>query len=116
MWQVFEKLYANEDTRHCCVLPVGLLTRDKEDHVNDPLIQISDRDDVCDALMFHKLPADVFNQGVPVEDDDFKLFIMELKKVLCDVHAAGVVHLDLYPSNIFWRKLDDSNVEIRLID
>ena len=34
------------------------------------------------------------------------------------IHEAGVVHVDLYPSNIMWRRCshESDNIEIKLID
>eukprot|EP00050_Salpingoeca_kvevrii_P005052 m.268436 g.268436 ORF g.268436 m.268436 type:complete len:154 (+) comp11077_c2_seq5:1178-1639(+) len=40
----------------------------------------------------------------------------ELAKAIDCIHAAKIVHLDLYPSNIMWRKLDDGSVAIKIID
>jgi serine/threonine protein kinase len=35
------------------------------------------------------------------------LYINKLKDVIQCIHEIGVVHLDLYPSNILWKAIDE---------
>jgi hypothetical protein len=43
-------------------------------------------------------------------------FLEDFLQVLGAVHEAGVVHMDLYVSNVFWRKLQTGGYEFRIID
>jgi serine/threonine protein kinase len=65
-------------------------------------------------LFFPDLSQDGFVIGAPT-DHRFPTYLKELKRAVDTIHGAGVVHLDLYPSNIMW-KFDDSDVKIRIID
>ena len=56
-----------------------------------------------------------YQMGVPSDESDYILFLDELKRVINLVHKAGVVHVDLYPSNIMWKK-EDGNIIIRIVD
>lgn len=66
-----------------------------------------------DELIFPMLVG--FTMGVPTDNDTFAAYIKELLNVIKKVHHAGVVHLDLYPSNIMW-KLEGGHVVIRIVD
>jgi hypothetical protein len=56
-----------------------------------------------------------FKMGVPSNDAEFNLFVENLKVAIRNIHGCGIVHIDLYPSNILW-KFDDENVTIRIVD
>jgi serine/threonine protein kinase len=68
-------------------------------------------------LVYRDITFDGFLMGTPPRSDDvvFDRYIHALAGAVTEVHKAGVVHLDLYPSNIFW-KSDEGVVEVRLID
>ena len=53
--------------------------------------------------------------GVPSDETLFKLFLVKLEEAIKNVHDAGVIHVDLYPSNILWR-VDGTDVIIRIVD
>jgi serine/threonine protein kinase len=42
-------------------------------------------------------------------------FVFELRRVIGLVHRAGVIHVDLYASNIMW-KLEGDKVVIKIVD
>jgi serine/threonine protein kinase len=44
-----------------------------------------------------------YHIGFPEEEDLRRLYFVELKKAIECFHKAGVVHLDLYQSNIMWK-------------
>ena len=47
----------------------------------------------------------------------YNAFVTELRRLIVLVHTVGVIHCDLYPSNIMWRmNIEDESVNIRLID
>jgi Lipopolysaccharide kinase (Kdo/WaaP) family len=71
------------------------------------------------SIVFSRLKG--FNTGVPrVGEDHREAVLLALKTALQSVHAAGVVHMDLYPGNIMWRALEGGGaaggVELRLVD
>jgi hypothetical protein len=66
------------------------------------------------VLIFPKL-QDCYSMGVPLEEDDFKNYLKELKRVLGLIHSCNVIHMDLYPSNILWTKGPDG-IKIRIVD
>eukprot|EP01036_Dinobryon_divergens_P034197 gene34198-44180_t len=61
-----------------------------------------------------------FQTGTPdriTEPDLFEAFVVELKRCLALVHSAGVIHADLYASNIMWKRSDDDRcVRIKIVD
>ena len=71
-------------------------------------------------LVFHNWTTRGFRIGCPDRTDAgqeplFKLFKAQLYRVVDMMHAAGVLHCDLYFSNIMWRE-HEGRVEIKLID
>jgi serine/threonine protein kinase len=53
--------------------------------------------------------------GVPVDEGDYHSFLISLESLVHRVHACGVVHVDLYPSNIMWAKTGGV-VTVKIID
>ena len=45
----------------------------------------------------------------------YDLYLVRLNEAVMKIHEAGVIHIDLYPSNILWRCQDD-NIVIRIVD
>jgi serine/threonine protein kinase len=66
------------------------------------------------ALIFPRVDSR-YQLGVPSDERQFVLYIQKLKEVIKKIHAAAVVHIDLYPSNIFWA-FEENNITIQLID
>eukprot|EP01033_Poteriospumella_lacustris_P014780 gene14781-10571_t len=67
-----------------------------------------------DAFLFPLL-SNEFRMGLPLDDDDHAKYLKALRDAYKKMHAAGVVHLDGYPSNILWKKADDTIV-IKFVD
>ena len=67
------------------------------------------------CLVFHNLLGRGYRMGVPEDDGDYRLFLDALEALVHQVHACGVIHADLYPSNIMWAKVDGA-VRIRIVD
>lgn len=67
-----------------------------------------------DRLVFPLL-SDEFHMGVPLENGDFMQYLTALIGAYKQMHKAGVVHLDGYPSNIMWTKTNEQIV-IRFVD
>jgi hypothetical protein len=71
------------------------------------------------SLVFPNLAKDGFQTGCPNRVDDptcFDQFKAKLKRVVSLMHLAGVIHCDLYLSNVMWRLNPASGeMEIKLI-
>ena len=69
------------------------------------------------CLVFHSLLQQGYRMGhgVPEDDGDYRLFPAALEALVHQVHECGVIHVDLYPSNIMWAKVDGA-VRIRIVD
>lgn len=62
-------------------------------------------DSKCYWLVYEDLAAEGFKIGTPD------------RVAVTHIHEAGVIHCDLYPSNIMWRAdAEGESVEIRIID
>ena len=53
--------------------------------------------------------------GFPLEDVDLKRYLSRLKESFKALHAAQVVHMDAFPSNILWRNVA-GEIVIRFVD
>ena len=95
-WKIFEALKDIPQVVH----PVGMAKLKFDDDDQDVLISPFQRD---------------FKMGVPSDARLVQLFLTALKHALDRIHAAGVVHVDLYPSNVLW-KLQGDEMLIRIID
>lgn len=65
-------------------------------------------------IIFPRLDRD-FAMGVPSDESLYNLFLVKLEEAIKNVLDAGVIHVDLYPSNILWR-VDGTDVTIRIVD
>ena len=66
-------------------------------------------------LVFKNLFHEGFVLGVPIEERLYKKFCEALKSLVNQIHARNVIHVDLYPSNIFWSNQDE-DMKVRIID
>ena len=59
-----------------------------------------------------------YSDGVPAPGDPLRPAVLAaLRAALRRVHRAGIVHLDLFPGNILWARLGESeDVSLRLVD
>ena len=72
----------------------------------------------CYELIFRDLKKHGYQIGAPDRGrypDLFVRFKQALRSAVDAIHAAGVLHCDLYLSNVMWRESNDS-IEIKLID
>lgn len=56
-----------------------------------------------------------YNLGVPQDEALHDEYKNKLKLAVKEIHNAGIVHMDIYPSNIFWKQ-QDGGISIKLID
>lgn len=56
-----------------------------------------------------------FAMGVPSDRQLFDQYLVKLKEAIGKIHAVGVIHVDLYPSNILWRHVD-AEIVVRIVD
>lgn len=103
MYKIFQKLHDNKVD--VAVLPVAIRSG-----------VLNERDYMChDVLIFPMLDSE-FQMGVPQDNVEFSAYIKELKRSYKLMHAAGVVHVDGYPSNILWKKDINGAIVIRFVD
>lgn len=65
------------------------------------------------AIVFPKLSD--FRIGLPDTPELRALFLDELRTAMFHFHEAGVVHLDMYLSNIMWKQVD-GGIAVKVID
>ena len=98
LWDVFETLSGLDEV----VKPLGY----------GELIGIENGDR---CLFFNNLYGEGFVMGVPSDEQIYLPFCEALMLLTRKIHARGVIHVDLYPSNILWL-YQDGEIKIRLID
>lgn len=85
--------------------------------VSFPITLRLDRQEEEQLIIFENLHTQGFRIGLPSEAKARVWFFESLQSAIQAIHDAGVVHLDLYPSNIMWRISSDSqSVEIKIVD
>lgn len=68
------------------------------------------------SIVFEKLDESWFI-GIPADDKLHRLFVQQLCHVVKLMHACNIVHMDLMPCNIAWKKGEDGkSVLIKLLD
>jgi hypothetical protein len=67
-------------------------------------------------LVFEHLGPLSFTIGLPTSPCLVDAYLAEVRTAMTAIHAADVVHLDFYPSNFMWRKVDQTTVEVKIID
>jgi hypothetical protein len=99
-FKIMARLHEREMCRPFVCFPICV--REFEDNVK------------VSSIVFPKLTG--YSIGLPETPELRTLFIQQLKVAISAFHAAGVVHMDLYLSNVMWRIGEDSIVEIKVID
>lgn len=104
VWEVFERL--KEKNVKVCIYPVGIVCGkfDLENYL------------LKDVILYPRLNSNEWNLGLPSSREDFEIFYPSLLEAFKSIHEAGVIHMDAYPSNIFWKKDSKDAVSIRIVD
>jgi len=72
---------------------------------------------VLSALLFPNLKRDGYRCGLPADLPTARMYVLALKAAVAALHEAGVIHGDMYVSNIMWRPAPArAAVDIMLID
>jgi hypothetical protein len=142
LMSVFRRLQLSESACRVAVFPLAVRNPDVPDVPDGsdvPVIPVDpDVDPLVDgcklpSIVFDNLcredfPGGKFRVGLPdatAGGDQgrarWQSALAALRTAIGHVHRAGVVHGDLYPSNVMWRCADDGNpatteVEVRIID
>ena len=95
---------------------------------------VSSRDSICFPICFRERTSSTklslvfedltrkedgaYSVGLPDKIELWDQWMSSVETAVKEMHAASVVHVDLYPSNIMWRKSPDASggVEIKLVD
>jgi hypothetical protein len=96
--RVFEKLWQCEALREHAVFPVGFLSDGGE----------------LRSILFEKLNTD-WKIGMPAAGNEFTHWQEQLRQILVMMHSCNVVHMDLMPCNIAWKRID-GGVLVKLLD
>jgi hypothetical protein len=131
--EVWNALEAKSSARAVAVLPVAVLSEDTaitsetalpSKKKSTPAPPVERVPEMQYDVVYPNLAAEGFKMGAPnrVEDEAaYVEFVSALTGAVDAVHGAGVVHGDLYASNVFWRRRekregDPGGIEIRLVD
>ena len=109
MMRVLNQLYANTATRDIPEYPISIRTPSSDDGGDDSKYW----------FIYRNLSLLGYKTGCPnrfEEPEIFKLFLSELNAVVNNMYRiAGVVHGDLYASNIMY-KYENNEVSIKIVD
>lgn len=106
------RLYMSEFARDVPEYPLAIRTPESMEFVNDQ------GQETCYELIYRDLSKLGYSTGTPdriASPDLYSAFVAELKRVLLLVHQAGVIHVDLYASNIMW-KVVEYRICLKIVD
>lgn len=107
MIECLNLIYADVNARAVAEYPLSIRTPDSEESSE------------CYYLVFRNLTSLGYSIGAPNRAADpalFEKFRMAYSDAVRRVHAAGVIHGDLYLSNVMWKVEPDESVSIIIID
>jgi len=105
MGRALTLLFNSEATRGIPVYPLSV--RSPTYSEGDSRVNRRVASDWCFLLVYQDLSKLGFKIGAPNRLEDeilYQLFVAALRRAVQLIHAAGVLHTDLYPSNIMWRE------------
>ena len=100
-FKIMSQLHRHPECRDVVLFPICV--REYEDSI-----------DHC-SIVFPKLGCD-YKIGLPDTQEQRQRYFEKLKSAIRAIHTAGVVHLDLYLSNIMWKELESGKIELKIID
>eukprot|EP00053_Salpingoeca_punica_P003196 m.41709 g.41709 ORF g.41709 m.41709 type:complete len:1014 (-) comp12036_c0_seq2:39-3080(-) len=124
MMEVFRRLYADPASRQVVAFPYCTYVELPPDaaaantpptsslHQAEPPSQFTISEPF---LVFDNLCSQGYRMGIPVEKERMLAWLEAVTGALAAVHKAGVVHLDMYPSNVMWKE-EDGKILVKLID
>jgi hypothetical protein len=106
MSRALNVLYAVPELREYVVFPLALRTPDEIE--SKMSADRARRRSPYHWLIYKDLTAEGYRIGTPNRlatcgRDVYKCYVAELRRIIEMVHSAGVLHCDLYPSNIMWK-------------
>ena len=101
---MFEMLSSNEEAREIVCFPCALYDLGAEN--NPPQFD----------LVFPNLANQGFTNVPPRDKETATAYIDAFRRAVEAIHSSGVIHCDLYVSNIFWKMKDGGAVAIKIID
>jgi hypothetical protein len=94
--------FRNTPAQVCVTLPITIMTRVEPSHNG--------------YLVFPHLSIDGYRLGMPPESPQREALLKAIQEAVRRIHDAGVVHVDLYFSNIMWRCDANGTVLVKVID
>jgi hypothetical protein len=70
-------------------------------------------------IVYRDLTQSGYRIGAPNrlhEEELFQTYLKALKYAIRCIHKAGVIHVDLYLSNVMWLVQEDGSIDIKIID
>jgi hypothetical protein len=113
MIEVLNTLHAS-CARDWVVFPISIRTPD----LGTPREEWTPKATESYEILYPDLRLDGFRIGCPnrTDTETFNKYTAALNEAVNQVHAAGVVHGDLYVSNIMWKQNKHGSIIIRIID
>jgi hypothetical protein len=104
-------IYASVDARAVAEYPLSIRTPDEINAANGSQFF---------ELIYRNLSTLGYNTGAPdrVADEDlYQRYLTSLQTAVAAVHAAGVLHCDLYASNVMYKVVAETGaVEVKFVD
>ena len=97
MGRVLTLLYKHADARQYVVFPLSVRSPN--------CIEATEKSCDCYAIVYENLAELGYCIGAPnrlLDEQQYQRYLGAVRRALEAIHAAGVLHCDLYPSNIMW--------------
>jgi hypothetical protein len=112
MIRCLNRIY-NSPARNVAEYPLSVRTPASFVDYHDTTVEDSDYE-----IIFNDLSKQGFAAGVPnriVNPQLYDIFLTELLRVMSLIHDAGVIHVDLYASNVMWKEEHDRSVTLKIV-